>query len=91
MPAKAAGIHCFYTLFRMNLNNTIMIKEKIGYKVSVFSWDKDNPEILTFYHMSEREMNDWVESLLSDPFNDVTYIVVENFKVNYECKVKIFD
>lgn len=69
----------------MNLNNAIMKKEKIGYKVSVFSWMSESPDILTFYHMSESEMNAWVENLLSNPFNDVTHIVVENFKVaDYE-------
>lgn len=62
-----------------------MNKKKIGYKVSVFSWKEENPDILTFYHMSEKEMNDWVENLLCDPFNDVTHVVVEDFNVaDYE-------
>lgn len=62
-----------------------MKKEKIGYKVSVFKWNERVPDVLTFYHMSEKEMNDWVESLLSDPFNDITHIVLEDFKVaDYE-------
>lgn len=62
-----------------------MVKGKIGYKVSVFSWNEENPDTLTFYHMSETEMIDWVENLLSDPFNDVTHVVVEDFKVkDYE-------
>lgn len=58
-----------------------MVKEKIGYKVSVFKWNYENPDILTFFHMSESEMNEWVESLLIDPFNDITHIDVEQFKI----------
>lgn len=62
-----------------------MNKKKIGYRVFVFKWDEREPDELTFYHMSEREMNDWVENLLSDPFNDITHIVIENFEVaDYE-------
>lgn len=62
-----------------------MVKEKIGYKVSVFSWNEENPDILTFYHMSRDEMNAWVDNLLSNPFSDVTHIVLEEFKVaDYE-------
>lgn len=57
-----------------------MVKEKIGYKVSVFCWKQEDPDILYFYHMSPKEMNEWVENLLSDPFNDVTHIVLEDFK-----------
>lgn len=62
-----------------------MVKEKIGYKVSVFSWYEENPEILTFYHMSKEEMNAWVDNLLSNPFSDVTHVVLEEFKIaDYE-------
>lgn len=62
-----------------------MTKEKIGYKVSVFSWKDENPDILTFYHMSPDEMSAWVDNLLSNPFSDVTHIVLEEFKVaDYE-------
>lgn len=62
-----------------------MKKEKIGYKVSVFRWDEENPDILTFYHMSDREMCDWIDNLLSDPFSSITHVVLEDFKIaDYE-------
>lgn len=59
-----------------------MNKKKIGYKVSVFKWNEREPDVLTFYHMSEREMIAWVEEALSNPFNDITHIVQEEFKIN---------
>lgn len=62
-----------------------MVKEKICYKVSIFKWNEKEPDVLTFYHMSEGEMNDWIENLLIDPFNNITHIVLEDFKVaDYE-------
>lgn len=62
-----------------------MVKEKIGYKVSVFSWNEKEPDVLTFYHMSKKEMHDWVDNLLSNPLSDVTHVVLEEFKVaDYE-------
>lgn len=59
-----------------------MITEKIGYKVSVFSWNEETPDILTFYHMSRQEMNDWIDNLLGNPFSDITHVVLEEFKVS---------
>lgn len=59
-----------------------MVTGKKGYRLSVFKWNEKEPEILTFYHMSEKEMIDWVEEVLSDPFNDITHIVQEEFKIN---------
>lgn len=62
-----------------------MNKEKIGYKVSVFSWKDENPDILTFYHMSRKEMTDWMDNLLNNPFSDVTHVVLEEFNIaDYE-------
>lgn len=59
-----------------------MVTEKKGYRLSVFKWNEKEPDILTFYHMSEKEMIDWVEKALCDPFNDITHIVQEEFKIN---------
>lgn len=62
-----------------------MVKEKIGYKVSVFRWNREDADILTFYHMSPLEMYDWVDDMLSDPFSDITHVVLEEFKIkDYE-------
>lgn len=58
-----------------------MVKEKIGYKVSIFTWNEKSPDVLTFYHMSEKEMHDWVDNLLNNPFSDITHVVLEEFKV----------
>lgn len=62
-----------------------MVTKKIGYKVSVFSWKEEAPDVLNFYHMSKDEMHDWVDNLLSNPLSDVTHVVLEEFKVtDYE-------
>lgn len=59
--------------------------DKIFFKVSVFAWKKEEPDVLTFYHMTRREMNDWIDNLLGNPFSDVTHVVLEEFKVpDYE-------
>lgn len=59
-----------------------MVTEKKGYRLSVFRLGENEPDILTFYHMSEKEMIDWVEEALCDPFNNITHIVQEEFKIN---------
>ena len=62
-----------------------MVKERIAFRVSVFVWNDKNPDVLTFYHMTRKEMNAWIDNLLSNPFNDVTNVVLEEFKVaDYE-------
>lgn len=62
-----------------------MVSYKVFYKVSVFRWKQGDPEILHFFHMSPTEMNDWIDNLLSDPSNDVSHVVIEEFKIyDYE-------
>ena len=69
----------------MNLNNKIITMDKIFFKVSVFSWKNEGPDVLTFCHMSKSEMNAWIDNLLSNPFSDITHVVLEEFKVaDYE-------
>lgn len=65
----------------MSLNKEIMVKKKIGYKVSVFRWNRKDAEVLTFYHMTEKTLNEWVENLLYYPFSAITHVVVEQFKI----------
>ena len=54
-------------------------EKKRGYKLLVYSWKSSQPDVLTFYHMTEEEMINWVENKLSNPFSSVTSIEMEEF------------
>lgn len=72
---------CFCTLLIIILNNRAMnkVEKRKGYKLLVYSWKSSQPDVLTFYYMTEREMIDWVEEKLSDPLSSVTSIEMEEF------------
>lgn len=55
------------------------VEKRKGYKLLVYSWESSQPDVLTFYHMSEKEMIDWVEEKLSNPFSSVTSIEMKEF------------
>lgn len=59
-----------------------MVTKQKGYRLSVFKLNEKEPDILTFYHMSEREMIDWVEEALCDPFNDIVHIEQNEFIIS---------
>lgn len=54
-------------------------KKKKGYRLYVHSWKRSQPDVLTFYHMTEREMLDWIEEKLSNPLSSVVSIEMEEF------------
>ena len=47
----------------------------------MYSWKSNEPDVLTFYHMTEKEMIDWIEEKLSNPFSSVTHIEQEEFYI----------
>lgn len=55
------------------------VEKRKGYKLLVYSWKSVQPDVLTFYHMTEVEMIDWIEDKLSDPLSSVTSIEMEEF------------
>lgn len=55
------------------------VEKRKGYKLLVYSWESNQPDVLTFYYMTEKEMIDWVEEKLSNPFSSVTSIEMKEF------------
>lgn len=53
--------------------------KKVGFKVLVFWYDQECPDVLVLHRFSEKALYVWLDNLMSDIGNSITHVVVHRF------------
>lgn len=53
--------------------------KKVGYKVLVYWYDQEKPDVLVLHRFTEKAIYAWIDTMLSDIGNSVTHVEVNKF------------
>ena len=54
-------------------------EKKVGFMVLVYWYDQKKPDVFVLHRLSEKSLCAWIDTMLSDAGNSITYVEVNQF------------